>query len=534
MQIREAQIFNFGKLQDRSFAFAPGINVIYGANEAGKTTLHDFLTAMLFGMEKGRGRAASGGMYARYEPWHAAAYYSGALRFSVEGRPFYLERNFYRKEKKEILRNEADGEELSVAYGDLDVLLGGISAEAFRSTYDIGQSKAAASKELAAILTEYLSDAVESGEAGVRVSKAQSALAARRKELNLNLKNIKEQKNQELRKKMMEKELLERDCRELTHSLADAECKISRLKKIKAEKTDRTKEEEAGQAASAGGKKRRWLAAAGAAAAGFLLNLGMHRVISYAFGLFLASEGLLLLLTVLFFAVFLRTGEAAADKSGESLRGRERAGEVGDENDYAREAVLSAEHMMNGLRDTLAEKEARRCNLSQQIEAMQAPGVQERELLRDIQALELASAEITRLARERYEDSVDELNGAVSGWVAGITGGAYDSVTIDDGGGLKILTEGREVPPEALSRGTLEQIYLAFRLAVGDIVTREEAMPVFLDEAFCMYDDGRLRQALMALAGEAEQKQIFIFTCQRREMEALDELGLPYHKVYLT
>ena len=65
-------------------------------------------------------------------------------------------------------------------------------------------------------------------------------------------------------------------------------------------------------------------------------------------------------------------------------------------------------------------------------------------------------------------------------------------------------------------------------------MTREEAMPVFLDEAFCMYDDRRLRQALMALAGEAEQKQIFIFTCQRREMEALDELGLPYHKVYLT
>lgn len=531
MQIREAQIFNFGKLQDRSFAFAPGINVIYGANEAGKTTLHDFLTAMLFGMEKGRGRAASGGMYARYEPWHAAAYYSGALRFSVEGRPFYLERNFYRKEKKEILRNEADGEELSVAYGDLEVLLGGISIEAFRSTYDIGQSKAAASKELAAILTEYLSDAAESGEAGVRVSKAQAALAARRKELNLNLKSIKEKKNQELHRKVMEKELLERDCRELTHSLAEAEREISRLKKIKAEKTDGTKE---GQAVPAGGKKRRWLAAAGAAAACFLLNLGLHRAISYTFGLFLTSEGLLLLLTALFFAVFLRTGEAAADKSGENLCGRERTGEAGDENDYAWEAVLSAEHMMNGLRDTLAEKEARRCNLSQQIEAMQAPGVQERELLRDIQALELASAEITRLARERYEDSVDELNGAVSGWVAGITGGAYDSVTIDNGGGLRILTEGREVPPEALSRGTLEQIYLAFRLAVGDIVTREEAMPVFLDEAFCMYDDGRLRQALMALAGEAEQKQIFIFTCQRREMEALDELGLPYHKVYLT
>ena len=48
--------------------------------------------------------------------------------------------------------------------------------------------------------------------------------------------------------------------------------------------------------------------------------------------------------------------------------------------------------------------------------------------------------------------------------------------------------EGKEVTPEALSRGTLEQFYLALRLAAGRVVTREEAMPVFLDDAFVMYD----------------------------------------------
>ena len=135
MNINEARIFNFGKLQNTVFSFTPGINVIYGENEAGKSTLHDFLTAMLFGMEKGKGRAAAGEKYARYEPWHAPSYYSGALRFSVEGKPVYLERNFYHKEKKEILRNEADGEELSIAYGDLKVLLGGMSKEAFENTH---------------------------------------------------------------------------------------------------------------------------------------------------------------------------------------------------------------------------------------------------------------------------------------------------------------------------------------------------------------------------------------------------------------
>ena len=57
MQIDRAAIFRFGKLADRTVDFAPGINIVYGKNEAGKTTLHAFLTAMLFGLEKGRGRA---------------------------------------------------------------------------------------------------------------------------------------------------------------------------------------------------------------------------------------------------------------------------------------------------------------------------------------------------------------------------------------------------------------------------------------------------------------------------------------------
>ena len=94
MQINEAKIFNFGKLQNCSFQFAPGINVIYGENEAGKSTLSAFLKGMLFGMEKGRGKAADN-PYRRYEPWHAPAFYSGSLRFTVDGKPFYLERNFY-------------------------------------------------------------------------------------------------------------------------------------------------------------------------------------------------------------------------------------------------------------------------------------------------------------------------------------------------------------------------------------------------------------------------------------------------------
>ena len=43
MIIREANIGKFGKLENQKYQFAPQINVIYGANESGKSTLMQFL-----------------------------------------------------------------------------------------------------------------------------------------------------------------------------------------------------------------------------------------------------------------------------------------------------------------------------------------------------------------------------------------------------------------------------------------------------------------------------------------------------------
>ena len=235
MQIKEAIIGQFGKLQNRNISFEPGINVIYGENEAGKTTLHDFLLGMFFGMEKGRGRGTLNSMYQKHEPWHAPSYYSGAVRFLVDGKPFYLERNFYYKDKKDILKNEADGEELSVAYGDLAMLLGGIDKETFGNTYDIPQTGAVTGKELADILAEYLSNAAEGGGANIQVQRAKVALAARKRELTQEVKTIHERKNEDIRQLIVEKDLLERDSRGLHANIADAEREIDQLKRVRVE-----------------------------------------------------------------------------------------------------------------------------------------------------------------------------------------------------------------------------------------------------------------------------------------------------------
>ena len=68
MVITELYIKNFGKFSDRRIRLHDGVQVISGENEYGKSTIHAFIRAMLFGMERGRGRAAAKDDFTRYEP----------------------------------------------------------------------------------------------------------------------------------------------------------------------------------------------------------------------------------------------------------------------------------------------------------------------------------------------------------------------------------------------------------------------------------------------------------------------------------
>ena len=58
MKILSLHIDGFGKFHDRDISFEDGLNVVYGKNEAGKSTLHTFIKGMLFGIERQRGRAS--------------------------------------------------------------------------------------------------------------------------------------------------------------------------------------------------------------------------------------------------------------------------------------------------------------------------------------------------------------------------------------------------------------------------------------------------------------------------------------------
>ena len=72
-----------------------------------------------------------------------------------------------------------------------------------------------------------------------------------------------------------------------------------------------------------------------------------------------------------------------------------------------------------------------------------------------------------------------------------------------------------------LSRGTVDQIYLAVRLAVYDLCLKGQQAPLVLDDALAAFDDGRMALALDLLVRLAEERQILLFTCQGREAACL-------------
>ena len=79
MKIRKIMINGFGKLTDRSYTFSDGLNVIYGNNEAGKSTLHRFIGAVFYGFFKpySKNRQYTPDID-RYKPWNTERY-SGSI-----------------------------------------------------------------------------------------------------------------------------------------------------------------------------------------------------------------------------------------------------------------------------------------------------------------------------------------------------------------------------------------------------------------------------------------------------------------------
>lgn len=529
MEILEITMKHFGKFTDRTMAFHPGVNIIYGDNETGKSTIRSFIRGMFFGIDKMRGRASETDEYNLRMPWENGGYFAGTLRFQSGGKTYRIERNFEKREKKAILICETDGTQGPLEGDDIRPFLDGMDETAFSNTVFFGGVSAQTDEGLAAAVQNGMINADLSGDARIDAAGAMEKLREDKKRLE----REKKQKLADRVGRMQELSMKIGYAQQEIEGLLLAEQRyreeLERLGDDAQPDADLHPRGEEWYGAPASGGMNGWklgkilMALIAVAALGVGLVLTAWKVRAGA-----AAVILLSCLGVHFFGV----RDEAAQKAG-----RERELQMQEERmraeydrqrrkmDRLRETMPKRQRLMANLEWTSGagkEKRALLQSLQEEQEELKCSGREQEELEKQLSAVYLAMDTLSEVTGRIQREHAQQLNGRVSEIFSGITGVRYTGVFLDKDFQVRIHTPAKTLSVWQLSRGTAEQLYFALRLACAEFLNREEPVPLILDDAFLAYDDTRLEQTLRWLRFSG--RQILLFTCHKREQELMQKI----------
>lgn len=117
MILKELNLVSFGKFKNKVINFNEGLNVVYGENESGKTTIHNFIEGMFYGFLKPHvtRRKVFLAELDKYRPWNGEKY-AGILTLQKGDKSYRIERDFNRGEVK--VYDELTGKDIT---GDIDL-----------------------------------------------------------------------------------------------------------------------------------------------------------------------------------------------------------------------------------------------------------------------------------------------------------------------------------------------------------------------------------------------------------------------------
>ncbi|MGO3752225.1 MAG: ATP-binding protein [Peptoniphilaceae bacterium] len=151
------------------------------------------------------------------------------------------------------------------------------------------------------------------------------------------------------------------------------------------------------------------------------------------------------------------------------------------------------------------------------------------EEIRKRDSIKRAIDKIQEISSDKKDNILDLIIDKINFYIEKITSGKYKKVNIDYDFNIKIFDDEKNylIDLENLSNGTVDQIYLAFRISLLDILF--EDMPIIIDDHFIQYDDKRLFNTLKFLG--SLKRQIIIFSASKREKNILDKLGEDYNYI---
>ena len=177
MKIEEINIDGFGKFHKYHCQTSGKLEVFYGKNESGKTTLRKFMIAMLFGLEKSRGLAARYDDFTRYQPVNGGIY-GGSMVFEKDGIRYKIMRNFAQGQTEYRIFDADTMEELKGKE-----YLFESDQQAFENTVSMTQAEIRTGREMKEVLQNSMANLRSSKDAAIDLRKAVDHLKARRRQM---------------------------------------------------------------------------------------------------------------------------------------------------------------------------------------------------------------------------------------------------------------------------------------------------------------------------------------------------------------
>ena len=249
MKINKIKINSYGKLKNKEINLENNLNIIYGENESGKSTLLKFILNIFYGASRNKkGRDISD--FEKYKPWNSEEY-SGKLAYELDNKTKYeIYREFNKKNPNIFNEN---GEDVVKEF-NIDKNKGSeffyeqtqITEEMFLATSIAMQQEVKVERSTQNILIQKISNLLETGEDKISYKKAVEKLnkmqlekigteRSREKPINIVQKNIDidEQKISELKKYENLEYELEDEKNKIKKEINEKEIKNNLLKEIK-------------------------------------------------------------------------------------------------------------------------------------------------------------------------------------------------------------------------------------------------------------------------------------------------------------
>lgn len=197
--------------------------------------------------------------------------------------------------------------------------------------------------------------------------------------------------------------------------------------------------------------------------------------------------------------------------------------------EVSKEKIDALEVERNGLYEfekaLIEEKHTVANALSKAKDKMNLEDIDSEILLKEEQLVELMNKrdrlmilnEIVKFSDERFRRlNQPNMMSRVSYFMSRMTGGKYSEVLIDEQMSLQFLVDGEILPiSKAFSKGTIQQLFFAYRLAIIESLDPTGSLPLVLDEAFVNWDIHRFRETVDLICEVSRERQIFIFTCHQ-------------------